>query len=144
MLFTPPTSQAERVALAGQDWFDTDLGLNFRYYGEIEILATAYDEDVDESLPTQQELNDQAQRNYIGRNPAPVTIRVPENSTVNPGGLLTMSDLVPGVWIPVRATAAGFGSVEQMQKLNSVKVSETPRGETIQISLTPANSAEIV
>lgn len=119
-------------------------GGNDPYYGEIEILATAYDEEVDEDLPTQSELESQASRNYTGRNPAPIVVRVPDNSSINPNGLLTIDDLVPGVWMPIRAEALGFGVVTQMQKLNAMKVVEEPGKETITVSLTPANSQEIV
>lgn len=112
-------------------------GANDPYYGEVEILHTAEDEDEGDS-PTDAQLVSQAQRNLAGRNPTPIQVRVPDNSTLNPNGVLSISDLVPGVWIPVRAEVIGFNLV-QMQKLQSVKVNETPEGETISVTLNPAS-----
>jgi hypothetical protein len=112
-------------------------GANSAYYGEIEILYTATDEDENTS-PTNDELTSQAKRNLAGRNPTPMQVRVPDNSSLNPNGLLTMADLVPGVWIPLRAEVIGF-KFQQMQKLQSVKVTETGEGEVISVVLNPAS-----
>jgi hypothetical protein len=109
-------------------------------YGEWEQIQNAYDEEEGGPLPTAAELLSQAKRNQSGRNPTPVHIRVPENSTVNPGGLLTIDDLVPGKYMPLSSTL-GVKKVSQMQKLQSATVTETEKGETIQISLYPTTDA---
>lgn len=116
-------------------------GANDPYYGEIEILATAEDETEGASPPTSAELASQASRNLAGRMPTPVVVRVPENSSLNPDGVLTMSDLVPGVWMPLRAEVIGF-EIAQMQKLQNVKVTETGDGEQITVTLQPASINE--
>jgi hypothetical protein len=52
--------------------------------------------------------------------------------------VLTISDLVPGVWIPLSASLPGR-TVQQMQKLDSMTVEETAEsGETIKVVMSPA------
>jgi hypothetical protein len=107
------------------------------YYGLVERLATAYDESEGATPPTSAEMASQAQRNLSGRNPAPIQLRVPDNSSLNPLGVLTVHALVPGVWMPLRAEVIGF-QLEQMQRLNTVRFTETGRGESITMTLYPA------
>lgn len=107
------------------------------YYGEWEILDSAYDEEKGSDAPTTSELFSQAERNLDGRNPVPLTVRVPEGSRLNPNGTLSIADLVPGVHIPLRATLTAR-VVNQMQKLNKVQVTEDPAGEVIAVSMTQA------
>ena len=121
----------------GQGTYGT-AGEEDGYYGEIELLATAYDESEGADPPTSAEMVSQAKRNRSGRLPAPVQVRVPDGSTVDPTGVLNVRNLVPGVWIPVRADVLGF-KITQMQKLSSMTVSETPTGETISVNLYPAS-----
>jgi hypothetical protein len=111
------------------------------YYGEVELLATAYDEETDDVLPTLDELIAQAKRNLRGRMPTPLTVRVPENSSIDPRGVFKPEFWVPGIYVPLRGV---FGSapVTQMQKLQNVTVTEGPDGETVQVSLYPATSAD--
>jgi hypothetical protein len=112
------------------------------YYGEWEMLVTSETEE-GEDTPTQAVLQEQAQRNLSGRNPTPLQVRVPDNSSLNPNGVLSMSDLVPGVWIPLRATTP-IRSIQQMQKLNSMSVTESAEGEDINITMYPAAGADDV
>lgn len=112
------------------------------YYGEVEILATAYDESDGETPPTPGVMRSQAQRNLNGRNPTPMQVRIPDNSQLNPNGVLSISDLVPGVRIPLRATI-GIKKISQMQKLDSMKVEETAAGETVSITLLPATASDV-
>lgn len=112
-------------------------GANDPYYGELEILHTAEDEE-GEAPQTVAGLRSQAQRNLAGRIPTPIQVRVPDGSSLNPNGVLTVSDLVPGAWVPLRAQVIGFDLV-QMQKLQSVKFSEDGTGETISVTLNPAS-----
>lgn len=114
------------------------------YYGNVELLATAYDEetaDKDEAPPTVAELRSQAVRNLAGRNPVPVHVGVPENSRLNPNGVLAIGDLVPGVHIPL-TVASPIRTLSQMQKLNNVKVTETSSGEEITVSMGPASASD--
>lgn len=113
-------------------------GANDPFYGEWEILDSAYNEDGTED-PTQGALTSQAVRNLDGRNPVPLHVRVPDGSELNPNGTLSMKDLVPGARIPLRATLLTL-KVSQMQKLNRVVVTESgDDGEKIAVTLFPAS-----
>lgn len=116
------------------------------FYGLVEVLDTAYDEtsgeDWDEGEeqaepPGVDEMRSQAAKILAGRNPAPVVVRVPDNSTLNPNGVLTLADLIPGVFIPLQAELPGR-SLSQMQKLDRVTVEETKDGETVNVIMSPA------
>lgn len=113
------------------------------YYGLIEILDNAYDEDAEEGDPPSiAEMQSQAQRNLAGRNPTPINLRIPDNTRLNPMGSLTLNDMVPGVFIPLRADLPGR-RLSQMQKLDSVRVEEGASsgeggGETFSVTLSPA------
>lgn len=110
------------------------------YYGIWEIVRSAYDEN-SASAPTQAELNGQAQRNLAGRLPPPVEVRVPDNSSVNPDGVLTIDVLVPCVRIPLVATLSGR-ELSQMQKLDSVRVREDRKGEVVTVVMSPASLSD--
>jgi predicted lipoprotein len=65
-------------------------------------------------------------------------VRVPDNSTINPDVNLGFDQLVPGVWIPVRAHGT-IREVSQWQKLDSVTVEVTgDGGERIMVTMSPA------
>lgn len=116
------------------------------YYGEWEVLHQAYDENASTednpnpeptTPPSTAEMASQARRSYIqGMRPA-LVVRVPDNTRLNPKGVLTIEDLVPGVWIPLSANLPGR-AVNQMQKLDNMTVEETPEGEAISVTLSPA------
>lgn len=107
------------------------------YYGEWEVLDTPYNEGGEESV-TQAALDSQAQRNVAGKNPTPLMVRIPDNSSLNPAGVLKISDLVPGVRVPLRATLT-VKKVTQMQKLREMRVTEDESGESITVTLAPAS-----
>lgn len=114
------------------------------YYGEWELLATNYEEEVasDDTAvpdpPTTAELQSQAQRNATGRYPTPLIVRVPDGAGVSPtSSALTIDTIVPGIRIPVRATRT-CRTVQQEQKLDSIRIEETSSGETVSVSLSPA------
>ncbi len=117
------------------------------YYGEWELLNTAYGEGEDHPTaesrePTAVVLREQASRNLSNRNPTPVVVRVPDSATINPTTTaLTMDDFVPGIRVPVRA---GFThrQVIQEQKLDKVRFEEDRNGEKISITLSPAPKDE--
>lgn len=130
------------ISTDGQGNFGSAGGID-DYYGEWEALQSPSEESADGPPPTQAELDSQALANLAGHNPAPVLIRVSDNSTINPNGTLQLGDLVPGVFIPVRATINGK-LVMQWQKLDSVTVSEDDKGEKIQVSMSPAPIGAII
>lgn len=106
------------------------------YYGPWTTIYTAYGEEGTD-VPSQAELDSQAQRNLSGRSPVPVEVRVPDNSSIRLNESLTINDLVPGVEIPVLATL-NARRMSQMQKLDHLRVSEDESGETVQVTLVPA------
>lgn len=111
------------------------------FYGEIELLHTSFEvgdsAHVAEQLTTE-EMAKQAQRNMSGRYPAPVVVRVPQNTTLRRDTVDKIYDLlVPGVRFDVRATKT-YRKVEQTQKLDRVVFEETSKGETVKVSLSPA------
>lgn len=114
------------------------------FYGLVEIVETAYDEEtgddwdeVDEpEPPSEAEMRSQAQR--MLKVPPPLVVRVPDNSTLNPNGTLSINELIPGIFIPLQANLPGR-RVSQMQKLDVLNVSESAEeGETITVSLATA------
>lgn len=107
------------------------------YYGRVEVVDDAYDEEAGTDKPTQDELNSQAKRNLAGRLPTPVEVRVPDGSRLNPSSPLTIDDLVPGVAVPLRATLTAR-QFSQMQKLRKLRVVEDGTGEQVQITMVPA------
>lgn len=118
------------------------------YYGEWEVLHQAYDENAQganpEDPPSVEELTSQAKRTYLQGSKPPLVVRVPDNTRLNPNGVLTIADLVPGVWIPLSASLPGR-SVSQMQKLDTLTVEEIAEtGETIRVTLSPAYAQSFV
>lgn len=111
-----------------------------QYYGLIEILDTAYDEEKDEGEPpTSDEMASQAERNMAGRLPTPTVVRVPDGSQINPQSTaLDLEHLIPGMWVPLRADLPGK-SLTQMQKIDEVRVEYRPgEGESFALTLSPA------
>ena len=113
------------------------------HYGIWEVTHQAYDENEggdpadDQAPPSVQELESQANRAYSQGKLPPLVVRVPDNTTLNPDTKLTIADLVPGVFIPLTANLPGK-KVSQMQKLDSMSVEETSKGEQIKVTLSPA------
>lgn len=112
------------------------------YYGPWTKIFTVYNEEGTEG-PTQAELDSQAQRNIVGRTPVPVEVRIPDNSSIRLSHDLTIDDLVCGAQAPLRATL-NARKLSQMQKIDLVTVTETSAGETIQVTLSPANRPDVV
>jgi hypothetical protein len=112
------------------------------YYGEWEMVQDAYDENNagpdDSPDPTVGEMNSQASRIWSQTRRPPLVVRIPDNTTLNPDGALSIEDLVPGVWVPLSAQLPGR-TVSQMQKLDNMSVEETAdSSETIQVTFSPA------
>lgn len=112
------------------------------YYGIWEILDDAYDEEGDATAPTQAELRSQAQRNLSGRIPTPVTVRIPDGSSLSPTSSIPLDKLVPGVQVPLLATLTGR-KLSQVQKLDKLDVVETSAGEEIRVTLSPESENAI-
>ena len=93
--------------------------------------------------PSQMELNSQARRQLVGRNPVPTEIVVPQGGGLRLSHDLRINELVPGVIMPVRATL-NLRPVSQDQRLDKVTVKEVPGSETVQVSLSPAGLLEAV
>lgn len=121
------------------------------YYGEWEVLHYAYGENagpVDpnnpDDGPTVAEMTSQAERTYNQSKVPPWVVRVPDNTRLNPNGVLSIDDLVPGVQIPLTISVPGR-TVSQMQKLDSMTVEETAnQGEVIKVTLSPATAERFV
>jgi len=107
------------------------------YYGPWTKIFTVYNEE-GTAGPTQAELTSQAQRNVVGRSPVPVEVRIPDNSSIRLSHDLGINDLVCGVQVPLRATL-NARKLSQLQKIDIVTVTEVAEGETIQVTLSPAN-----
>ena len=110
------------------------------YYGPWTKILTAYNEE-GTPAPTQSELNSQAKRNLNGRMPTPVQVRVPDNSGIRLTDSFTINDLIPGVQVPVLATL-NARRLSQLQKIDHMQVTETPEGESVQVTLTPATKPD--
>lgn len=111
------------------------------FYGVWTRLVSLSSEEGNDT-PSQMELNTQARRQLVGRNPVPTEIIVPDGGGVRLSDGLRMSDLIPGVLIPVRATM-NLRPVAQMQTLDKVTVTETPGVESVQLTLSPAGALEV-
>lgn len=116
------------------------------FYGEVELLHTAYGEDV---LPAGVELTpdeieallvamaSQAQRNLAGRYPVPAIVRASENTRLDPRAPITFEQLVPGMRIPLISDRTVI-KIAQEQKLDSVRSEWTEDGESIEVSMSPS------
>lgn len=113
---------------------------NLDYYGPWTNVYTAYNEEGD-NLPSQAELNSQAQRNLTGRSPAPIEVRIPDNSSIILSDEITIDLLVPGVQVPLLATL-NARQISQMQKIDHLVVTEDAEREEIKVTLTPATKPD--
>jgi hypothetical protein len=119
------------------------------YYGWVEQLASAYGETASTADSTtltrtakenlSRTLSEQADRNISGRWPTPLIVRVPDNTTLNPDINIGIQQLVPGVWIPLRAEHE-LRELAQWQKLDSITVTEE-KTEKITVVMSPAPNA---
>lgn len=115
----------------GSNWLEA--------YGPVEMLASGYGDTAtttDNAAQTpaalaelREKLTSQARRNIGHRWPTPLVARVPDNSGLKPDVNVTINQLIPGIWVPLRVenTVQPFA---QMQKLDSVTVTEAVEGET--------------
>lgn len=114
------------------------------YYGEVVLLHTEYNEgkESDEETPIPV-LRSQAQRNYTGRDTPMTTLRVPENSRLNASAAEELMDgLIPGVNARVLYDHPNQGTISEMMRLTTMKVTETAEGEDVTVALTSSTDAE--
>lgn len=121
-------------------------GGNDPYYGRVEKLYTIREEGESASEssepPSRESLIDSAERQLEGRNPVPVLVRVPDNTSVDPGSeVLSINNLVPCVRIPLRVELT-LRTLSQVQKLDNLTVVEDAAGEDIRVTMSPAPEAE--
>jgi hypothetical protein len=114
-------------------------------YGLVEMLSSTWasDSESETGTYTQEGLQtviksfeEFAERSIADRYPPPVVVRVPDNTTINPGASISIQHLVPGVVIPLRSSQT-LRTVVASQKLDSVKVVEEKGSETVSITLSP-------
>jgi hypothetical protein len=122
--------------------------------GPIEQLASEYGESgagsgSPETMTSEQRSNkeavlrQQAARNIDGRWPPPVVVRVPDNSRIHPKANVGINQLVPGVFVPLRAITP-CREFAQMQKIDSVSVEVTETGdESVKVVMSPAPTGSI-
>lgn len=111
------------------------------FYGPWETTISTSSEDPSSSA-TPQELNTQARRAISGLYPVPLQLIAAQGASLilSPG--LTMSELVAGVELPVRAKQ-NIRPVSQLQRLDEMTVRETAQGETITVNLTALGEVEV-
>ena len=113
-------------------------------FGPIEMLASSYSDAASSDLQTPEQLKqatdaliEQAKRNIAHRFPAPVIVRIPDNSTLSPNANVGFQQLIPGVWLPLRSVSTPR-KVLQWQKLDSVSVEVDDKGEKVHVVVSPA------
>lgn len=134
-------SHTEVAYVVAEDGSFGKAGAPDAYYGPWTKIFTVYNQEGTET-PGQSELDSQAQRNLAGRTPVPVQVRVPDNSSFRLSRGIGIQDLVPGVQMPLRATM-NSRRLRQLQKLDRMRVTETAQGETIAVTLSPANKPDL-
>jgi hypothetical protein len=121
------------------------------YYGWVEQLDSSYSESStstdSNSTPAsvvslQRALTSQAERNSSSRNPAPLVVRIPDNTALSPDVALDIQMIVPGVWLPL-SSGATCRVVTQWQKLDSMAVREDDTGEQVTVVMSPAPGAGV-
>ena len=115
-------------------------------YGIVDLLITNVGE-ASEDGPTPEELdewNRTAAHNVDGLIPPPVSIVIPENTTLMPGAPWDIPDLIPGSWFQINIDGL-CRTFDSWQKLHHVQVTEAaPNGETVQFTATTPPSHMII
>jgi hypothetical protein len=115
-------------------------------YGLVEILVSSFTEvgAADGETMTKAKadavrktLTEQARRGIASRYPAPYIVRVPDSTKLSPDTPVGINQLVPGVWIPLRAKGTVV-ELAQWQKLDKVQVTESKGLEEVRVTLSPA------
>ena len=151
-------SMADRYVVSDGNgiWGEATRGLdevsgNSPTYGLVEMLSSTWASESEEEAGTyteegietvRQSFEEYAERSIADRYPPPVVVRVPDNTTINPGTVLSIQQLVPGVVIPLRSTGT-LRSVVANQKLDKVQVTEVAGSETISVTLSPFSRDDV-
>lgn len=105
-------------------------------YGYIDHVESSFNEAAANEAPTNEEKKawqEQAQSNLDHAFPAPVRIRVSENSELSPDAPYDINDLIAGSWVRVVVDDL-CRTLDQWHKLDSVDVHEEGGKEVITIS----------
>lgn len=122
-----------------------DVSGNDETYGLVEMLSSTWASDSPSASGTYTQaglatvidsFESFAARSIADRYPPPVVVRIPDNTSLNPGAVISIQHLVPGVVIPLRSTKT-LRTVVASQKLDSVKVVEEGGKETVSITVSP-------
>lgn len=114
-------------------------------YGLVEMLSSTWASDSTEETGTfteagvtevRESFSESAERSIESRYPAPVVVRIPDNTQINPDTVISIRQLVPGVAIPLHSVNT-LREIRATQKLDSVKVIEEKGTEKITITLSP-------
>lgn len=100
------------------------------YFGLLERLVD------DQRIGRQTTADGQAAGLLLGTNPPPVLIQSPQGFGLAPDAPVCLSDLVPGVTVPVSVNCTCRTALQDM-RLNTLSVSVTDEGETVSPMLVP-------
>jgi hypothetical protein len=109
-------------------------------YGYIDHVISTYNESAGQEVPNAEDLKGwqkQAQSALDASFPAPLRVRVPDNSALTPDAPFTINELVAGAWVQVVSTDL-CKSVDQLHKLDRVHVREEDASEKVEITTTAA------
>lgn len=114
------------------------------YYGRVELLHGNYAESDDPEAAAAvplSEMRDQAVRDFAPRYPLPMTVRVPQNATLQHSTFYELYDyLFPGVRVPLTAEGT-VHNVSRMMKLKDLNVEEFEGRSSANVTLIPASEA---
>lgn len=126
---------ATRAVVTGLGVTGTAGGVD-PYFGLLEILVD------DQRIGRQSTADDQAAGLLEGRNPPPNLVQPPQGSGLAPDTPVCLSDLVPGVTVPVSVNCTCRTALQDM-RLSSLTVNVTEAGETIAPLLVPLGFSSI-
>jgi hypothetical protein len=118
-----------------------DLG-----YGVIDELQTNQQDGTPEGLTPEEiaEWSQTAQHGLSGLIPPPVSVIIPENTTLLPGAPWTMEQLIPGSWFQITLENL-CRPITAWQRLHQIVVTEeAPRGEEVQFTAVSAPKSMII
>lgn len=103
------------------------------FYGLVEVLQT------DDSVRTAAAATKQAAGIVNAKNPAPLLVQAPGAASLSPEAPVCISDLVPGVEVPVLLDCT-CRQVSQMMRLTKLDVTVDVTGEKVSPLLTPTGT----
>lgn len=106
------------------------------YFGLVELLVD------DQRIGRQATADDQAAGLLEGRNPPPLLVQPPQGSGLAPDAPICLSDLVPGVTVPVSVNCTCRAALQDM-RLTQLTVNVSADGETLAPTLAPLGFSSI-